>query len=182
MNQPRATTDDTPPSANFRGRLVLIGIGITLFAIGQSLVFVIVSPMARTTGLSELQFGLVLTLASLPLVASAPFWGRKSDVIGRKPIFVIGLLGSAIGTALVALVLQARLAGWLSIGGLIVALLAARAFYSLTGSALYPSASGSIMTSRTCAAAGEGGNSRRIEQFRGDPWTADGGCARLQAR
>jgi MFS family permease len=133
-----------PASGNFRSRLVLIGVGITLFAIGQSLVFVIVSPLARATGLTELQFGLVLTCASLPLVAGAPFWGRKSDQVGRKPVFVIGLLGSAIGTALVALVLQARLAGWLSVGGLIVALLAARAFYAMTGSAIYPAAGGYI--------------------------------------
>lgn len=143
MNQPTAN-HSTPPAGSFRARLALIAVGITLFAIGQSLVFVIVSPLARATGLSELQFGLVLTVASLPLVFGAPFWGRKSDEVGRKPIFVIGLMGSAIGTALVALALQARLVGWLSIGGLSVALLGARAFYALTGSAIYPAAGGYI--------------------------------------
>jgi MFS family permease len=144
MTDAVASNNAAPASGNFRSRLVLIGVGITLFAIGQSLVFVIVSPLARSTGLTEFQFGLVLTCASLPLVAGAPFWGRKSDQVGRKPIFVIGLLGSAIGTALVALALQARLSGWLSVGGLIVALLASRAFYSLTGSAIYPAAGGYI--------------------------------------
>jgi MFS family permease len=139
------SASSTPtPQAGFRSRLALIGVGVTLFAIGQSLLFTIVSPMARSTGLTEVQFGLALTVASLPLVFGAPFWGRKSDEIGRKPIFVFGLLGSAAGTALVALALDARLAGWLSVTGLVIALVFARGFYSLTASALYPSAGGYI--------------------------------------
>jgi MFS family permease len=128
----------------FRSRLILIGVGVTLFAIGQSLLFTIVAPMARATGLSEIQFGLVLTLASLPLVAAAPFWGRRSDRVGRKPIFVLGLFGSAVGTTLVALTLQARMAGWISVSGLIAGLLFSRGLYAATASALYPSAGGYI--------------------------------------
>lgn len=139
-----AETPAAPAQAGFRSRLVLIGIGVTLFAIGQSLLFTIVSPLARSTGLSEIQFGLVLTLASLPLVVGAPYWGRKSDSVGRKPIFVFGLFGSAIGTALVALALEARLAGWITVTGLMVALLVARGLYSITASAIYPSAGGYI--------------------------------------
>jgi MFS family permease len=139
-----AETPAAPAQAGFRSRLVLIGIGVTLFAIGQSLLFTIVSPLARSTGLSEIQFGLVLTLASLPLVVGAPYWGRKSDSVGRKPIFVFGLFGSAIGTALVALALEARLAGWITVTGLMGALLVARGLYSITASAIYPSAGGYI--------------------------------------
>jgi MFS family permease len=139
-----AETPAAPAQAGFRSRLVLIGIGVTLFAIGQSLLFTIVSPLARSTGLSEIQFGLVLTLASLPLVVGAPYWGRKSDSVGRKPIFVFGLFGSAIGTALVALALEARLAGWITVTGLMGALLVARGLYSVTASAIYPSAGGYI--------------------------------------
>lgn len=136
-----AASDDT---SGFRSRLALIGAGVTLFAIGQSLVFTIVSPLARSTGLTEVQFGVILTLASLPLVVGAPFWGRRSDVVGRKPVFAIGLFGSALGTLFVALALQARLSGWISVGELAVALLAARMFYSLTASAIYPSSGGYI--------------------------------------
>lgn len=139
-----STASETSEQANFRSRLLLIGSGVTLFAIGQSLLFTIVSPMARATGLTEIQFGLVLTLASLPLVVGAPYWGRKSDHVGRKPIFIFGLAGSAVGTALVALALQARLEGWISVGGLIAGLILARGLYSATASALYPSAGGYI--------------------------------------
>ena len=141
---------------NFRARLFLIGFGVTVFAIGQSLIFTIVSPLARSTGLSEIQFGLVLTMASLPLVFFAPFWGKKSDAIGRKPVFIFGLAGSAIGTLLVGLAFEARLAGWISVLGLAFSLLLARAFYSATGSALYPSAGGYIADVTTLADRGKG--------------------------
>jgi MFS family permease len=142
MNAQTGTADTR--QAGFRSRLVVIGIGVTLFAIGQSLLFTIVAPLARATGLGEIQFGLILTIASVPLVFGAPYWGRKSDEVGRKPVFILGLAGSAVGTALVALTLEARLAGWLSLGGLVAGLLVSRALYSLTASALYPAAGGYI--------------------------------------
>jgi MFS family permease len=133
-----------PDTGTFRGRLLLIGIGVTLFAIGQSLLFTIVSPLARRIGLSEIQFGAILTFASLPLVFGAPYWGKKSDTIGRKPVFVLGLLGSGLGTLLVALALQFRLNGWFSVPQLVGGLLVARALYSLATSAVYPAAGGYI--------------------------------------
>lgn len=136
------TTPDTQPG--FRGRLLLIGIGVTLFAIGQSLLFTIVSPLARRIGLSEIQFGAILTCASLPLIGGAPFWGKRSDRVGRKPVFVFGLLGSGVGTVLVALALQARLSGWFSIPQLIGGFFVARALYSFATSAIYPAAGGYI--------------------------------------
>jgi MFS family permease len=150
------TTSAPEPQPGFRSRLFIIGMGVTLFAIGQSLVFTIVSPLARSTGLSEVQFGLILTLASLPLVVGAPYWGRKSDRVGRKPVFMVGLVGSAIGTTLVALALQARLSGWITISGLVVALLSARAFYSLTASAIYPSSGGYIADVTDLRSRGQG--------------------------
>lgn len=130
--------------ANFRSRLVVIGAGMTLFAISQSLLFTIVAPLARATGLTEIQFGLILTVASLPLVIAAPFWGKRSDRVGRKPVFILGMFGSAIGTTLVALALEARISRAISLGGLVVGLLLARALYSTTACALYPSAGGYI--------------------------------------
>ena len=145
-----------PATENFRARLFLIGFGVTVFAIGQSLIFTIVSPLARSTGLTEIQFGLVLTAASLPLVFFAPYWGKRSDAIGRKPVFIFGLAGSAIGTLLVGLAFEARLAGWISVVGLAAGLFFSRAIYSATGSALYPSAGGYIADVTTLQDRGKG--------------------------
>ena len=40
---------------------------------------------------------LIFGIANIPLIFAAPMWGRLSDRYGRKPIFIIGLLGSAVG-------------------------------------------------------------------------------------
>ncbi len=137
MNQP------APPdiAATYgRGKYLLAG-GVMIFAIGQSLLFIIVAPMARSIGLSEMQFGVAFSVANLSLVFAAPFWGRKSDVLGRKPVFVIGLFGSAIGTALMAYTLHLGLEGVLTTTGLLAMIIVSRAFYGLTASSIYPSAS-----------------------------------------
>jgi len=119
---------------------LLLGMGIVMFAIGQSLLFIIVGPLARSVGLTELAFGAAMSLASVTLIIASPFWGRRSDRIGRKPVFLIGMIGSAAGTLLVALVLQAGLNGWITAGWLLFLLVIARASYGLVASAIYPAA------------------------------------------
>ena len=89
----------------------LLASGVVIFAIGQSLLFIVVAPMARSIGLTELQFGLAFSLANISLIFAGPFWGKKSDVIGRKPVFVIGLFGSAIGTLAMAQTLSIGMRG-----------------------------------------------------------------------
>jgi MFS family permease len=121
-----------------RGKLILAA-GVALFAIGQSLLFIIIAPLAPTTGLTEVEFGLIFGLANIPLILAAPMWGRLSDVHGRKPVFLVGLFGSAIGTLLVASALRYGLSGTHTIGLLAVYLFAARAFYAATAAAIYPS-------------------------------------------
>jgi len=129
----------TEDKAAISGKFFLAG-GVMIFAIGQSLLFIIVAPLARSIGLSELQFGLAFSIANVTLIFAAPYWGRKSDVVGRKPVFVIGLFGSAVGTLLMALTLQIGLAGLLTTGTLFFLIILSRAAYGLTSSAIYPSA------------------------------------------
>jgi MFS family permease len=130
-------------ASSLRGKIILAA-GMTLFAIGQSLLFIIIAPLTPLTGLSKTQFGLIFGLANIPLIFAAPMWGRLSDVHGRKPIFLVGLAGSAGGTLLVALALryglkQYELSPGESLGVVAGLLFCARAFYSATASAIYPS-------------------------------------------
>jgi MFS family permease len=125
------------------GKFILAG-GVVIFAIGQSLLFIIVAPMARSIGLTEMQFGLAFSLANVTLIFAAPFWGRKSDTVGRKPVFIIGLFGSAVGTLFMAVTLQIGLTGAASTAGLIAMIMFSRMVYGLTASAIYPSAAAYI--------------------------------------
>ena len=95
---------DNSSQAYTQGKFLLAS-GVVIFAIGQSLLFIIVAPMARSIGLTELQFGVAFSLANVSLLFAGPFWGKRSDVIGRKPVFIIGLIGSAIGTLAMAIAL-----------------------------------------------------------------------------
>jgi len=122
--------------------------GIAIFGIGQSMLFVLFGPLAREMGLSEIQFGLLFTISNLGLVFAAPFWGRKTDSAGRKPVFIVGLLGTAAGMLALALAIQVGLWNILPIWGLFCLLLAARFVYSLTAIAVYP-ASGAYMADIT---------------------------------
>jgi len=128
----------------YGGGKFILASGVVIFAIGQSLLFIIVAPMARSIGLTELQFGLAFSFANLSLIFASPFWGRKSDAIGRKPVFIIGLFGSAVGTILMATTLQIGFSGVLTTGSLILMLIISRMAYGLTASAIYPSAAAYI--------------------------------------
>lgn len=130
---------DSPGQAPAQARL-LLGLGVLLFAIGQSLTFVIVTPLARQVGFTPQTFGIALTMASLPLIFGAPYWGKRSDTIGRKPVFLVGVTGAAVGTLLVALVLQLGVSGIVTGFWLLVLFALARASYGAAASAIYPSA------------------------------------------
>jgi MFS family permease len=125
------------------GKFILAS-GVVIFAIGQSLLFIIVAPLARSLGLSELQFGLAFSIANISLIFAGPFWGKKSDIIGRKPVFIIGLFGSALGTLAMAWTLDIGLKGTVTMSTLLLMIFASRFVYGLTASAIYPSASGYI--------------------------------------
>jgi MFS family permease len=116
----------------------ILAVGVVMFAIGQSLLFVVVAPLAREVGLSEVQFGWAFTLGNLGLVVGSTIWGTKSDAIGRKPVFVMGLMGATFGILLMALTLKAGqvglIAGWTVFGLLALA----RAVYGGLASAIYP--------------------------------------------
>jgi MFS family permease len=125
------------------GKFILAS-GVVIFAIGQSLLFIIVAPMARSIGLTELEFGLAFSFANISLIFAGPFWGKKSDVIGRKPVFIIGLFGSAVGTLAMAGTLGIGMQGTTTTGIILGMIFLSRFAYGLTASAIYPSASGYI--------------------------------------
>lgn len=108
--------------------------------IGQSLVFAILAPLGREVQLSELQITSIIALSALLFGLAAPYWGRHSDRVGRKPVIITGLLGYAFGTILFASTFYAGLAGILSGTVFYVAVLATRVCQALIMSATGPAA------------------------------------------
>ena len=93
-----------------KDRLILL-IGLITYGVGQTLLIVIFGPMARELGLSDMQFGALISASNLVIIFSSPRWGLASNDLGRRTVFVIGLLGFAAGYAGFAFGIQAGMFG-----------------------------------------------------------------------
>ena len=93
---------------------VILIIGLIIYGTGFSLLYIIFAPLSRSIGLSTNQFGILIAISNVVLVFSSYFWGKKSQSIGRKPVFVIGLFSYAIAYALFAFGIQIGLWGLLA--------------------------------------------------------------------
>jgi len=78
---------------------------ITVFIdlLGFGIIIPLMPFYAETFGGTALTVGLLMTSFSLMQFLFAPFWGHLSDRIGRRPVILIGLLGSAVSYLLFGL-------------------------------------------------------------------------------
>jgi MFS family permease len=138
-----------PASQEKRMDMTVLLCGLITYGIGQSLLYVIFGPMARDLGLSETQFGILISVSNVAIVFTAPWWGRKSQDVGRKPIFIIGLLGYAVGYAGLAIGIQLGISEVVAVSTSMLAplfllLLGARLIYGSMASAIQPAATAYI--------------------------------------
>jgi MFS family permease len=82
--------------AGQRGLPVLLS---TVFVdqLGWGIVVPFLPLYARSLGASALHVGLLLAVYSLAQMVTAPWWGRLSDRIGRRPVLVIAAAGGCVG-------------------------------------------------------------------------------------
>jgi MFS transporter, DHA1 family, tetracycline resistance protein len=76
--------------------LVIIFVTVFIDLIGFGIIIPLLPFYAETFGASALVVGLLATSFSLMQFLFAPVWGRLSDIVGRRPIILAGLLGSAL--------------------------------------------------------------------------------------
>lgn len=85
------------PIRTARRTLPLICLAVFGGYTGQQYLAPLLPPLARELDLTELQFGIVMSASAAMTVLVGPWWGRRSDTHGRKPLLVLSLLGSAVG-------------------------------------------------------------------------------------
>ncbi len=149
--RPESRTGTATPLAKF----VLLA-GLITFGVGHTLMFVIFGPVAIELGLSEFQVGVVLSTSGFAIAVTAPWWGRRSDVWGRRNVFVWGLLGYAAGTLVFGLCLHAGLSGWMGAAVIFPMLMAARAVFGLVSSGIQPAATAYIADSTDSSSRSQG--------------------------
>jgi multidrug resistance protein len=76
--------------------LLIIFLTVFLDLIGFGIVLPLLPFYAGTFGANPFQVGLLFTSFSLMQFLFAPWWGRLSDRVGRRPIILLGLFGSAV--------------------------------------------------------------------------------------
>jgi MFS family permease len=130
--------------------------GLVTYGMGQSLLYVIFGPLAREIGLSELQFGILIAVSNVAIVIFSPLWGRASERLGRKPVYLIGLTGFAIGYMALAAGIQAGISAWLAPTPLFLVLLGARLVYGSLAAAIQPAATAYVADTTDAESRGQG--------------------------
>lgn len=130
------------PQPNRRGAFFMLFFALMAIGAGNTmLIAAVLPPMTRELGMPDWMAGAVFALSALCFSASSPFWGKQSNVMGRRPIAAMGLFGYAISMMLLLV------AGWLALSGRIsgiwlifVLFASARCIFGLFGSGVSPAA------------------------------------------
>ena len=117
----------------------MVGPAIVLFSVfaatlGNATVFATLGLFGRGIGLSELEVGAIFASSALLFFLTSSHWGRLSDRIGRTPVMVAGLAGTAVSLFLFAGLY------WANWSGALVGLLVARAIYGVLAGGIQPAA------------------------------------------
>ena len=120
-------------------KIILI-LGLVIYGTGFSLLYVIFAPLSRSIGLSTNQFGVLIAISNVALVFSSYYWGKRSQIVGRKRVFIIGLFSYAIAYAVFAFGIQIGLWRLLEPVYLFIMLFLIRIFYGALIGGIQPAA------------------------------------------
>ncbi len=83
--------------------LVIIFVTVFIDLLGFGIIIPVLPFYAESFGASAFAIGLLGTSFSLMQFLFSPIWGRWSDRVGRKPIILVGLMGSCVSYLALAL-------------------------------------------------------------------------------
>ena len=127
---------------------VLIFVLSIVTAFGNTGLQSILPAIGRQLGMDDRLVVSIFSLSALLWFFSSPYWARRSDVTGRKPMMMLGMLGFGVSMVCCALVVSAGLRHWLPVTVTFVLLLLSRAIFGVFGSAANP-ASQAYVAERT---------------------------------
>ena len=112
MSPAQSPNDDTatPKPPGSRATLGVVFATILIDFIGFSVLIPVLPLFAERLGADSVQVGLILSLYALSQLLFLPMWGWVSDRIGRRPVLLVSLLGTAASFVVLAL---AESIGWI---------------------------------------------------------------------
>ncbi len=117
-----------------------LGVGLAVFAMGQTILFAVLGPLSREIGLTEIQVGAMVSAAAMVIAVISPWWGRRSTWLGRRWVLVFGLVSYCLTMLLFVAVTIMGLEGLLSAALVFPAMLGARILYALLSAGIQPAA------------------------------------------
>lgn len=120
----------------------------TAMGAGMTINFVVVAPVARDAGLSELEVAGILTLSAAIYALMIPRWGTWANRFGRKRVMVFSLMAMGLTNMAFLFTLEAALAGLLTGSTMFLSLVFVRIWFGLLSPGLQP-ASMAAMTDAT---------------------------------
>ena len=149
---------DTPlrPLTSFQQSM--IALASVAMGAGMSINFVVVAPLARQAGLTEVQVAGILTLSAAIYALMIPQWGRWADRFGRKRVMVFSLMAMGFTNMAFLFALEAALAGMITGMTMFFTLVFVRVWFGLLSPGLQPASMAAMTdaTTRTSRAAGLG--------------------------
>lgn len=108
---------------------------VNIFSVSAMMAFLaVVGPIIRALNMQEWHAGLTVSLGGILWVLLSRYWGKKSDIVGRKPILLIGVTGAAISYLALAIFVDIAIVSPPAVFISLIILLATRgamgAFYS----------------------------------------------------
>ncbi len=134
----------------------MIALASVAMGAGMTINFVVVAPLAREAGLTEIQVAGILTLSTAIYALMIPAWGRLANRFGRKRVMVFSLFAMGLTNMAFLFVLSAALAGAITGMTMFFTLVFVRIWFGLLSPGLQP-ASMAAMTDATTARTRAGG-------------------------
>ncbi len=142
---------DTPLLPLSSLQQAMIALASVAMGAGMTINFVVVAPVARAAGLSEIEVAGILTLSAAIYTLMIPVWGNWANRYGRKRVMVFSLMAMGFTNMAFLFTLEAALAGILTGATMFFSLVFVRIWFGLLSPGLQP-ASMAAMTDATTPA------------------------------
>jgi MFS family permease len=132
-----------------RMQQAMIALAMTAMGAGMTINFVVVAPLARKAGLTEIEVAGILTLSTVIYTIMIPIWGRIADRVGRKRVMVFSLFAMGLTNMAFLFALSAALAGVVTGLTTFLLLVFTRLWFGLLSPGLQPAAMAAMTDATT---------------------------------
>ncbi len=127
----------------------VISLALISMGAGFSISFLVISPLAREAGLTEIEVAIVLVGSSLLYTVLTPTWAKLAERFGRKRVMVFSMFASAGTNALFIFALNAALTAVVTGAAAFWLLIVVRMSFGILSPGLHPASMAAMADATT---------------------------------